>query len=290
MAKLSSSEKKKPDQIRKQSKSTVYPPLYQPFPTSQLPFSLGPDKSNLQNLYKRRPSPPEIQFRPSNPSSYGCQTSSSLVPRMSGSLTSHQSNTNNRSIFETVLIVDTASSETYLSSPQPRESPLILNNSDCSIEIVSVESLNSNGNYVAPSASNQLNTTLEGSTIKATINKKNISDFPINNEISSPISLGSSSPEISPLIVIEDDDVEDRLPPSLRRTSPPPSSCLSRSPPSLQLQRIPSPPPLVYAGQFVKSPLPKPNYQEHPRLSSRSQNLNYVEEVTNTKKTGIYFY
>lgn len=283
VARMSTSGKKKHDQTKKPSKTTTCPPLYQPIPADQIPFSLcPPDKSNL--LLSRRPSPPEIQFRPSNPSSYGCQTSSSLMSRSS---TSYQSNMSNRRVFETVLIVDTASSERYMSSPKPGDSPLILNNSDCSIEIVSVESLNSNKDYegyVIPSTSDQ-NTVLKGSNIREK-NMKNNSDLIKNNDISSP----SSSSDISPLIIIEDDDVEDSLPPSLQRTSPPPSSSRNRSPPSLQLQHFPCPPPppLVYAGG-IKSSQPTSSYRQHPRLFSGSQNLDFSGEIKNTTETGNYY-
>ncbi|KAG8332463.1 hypothetical protein J6590_022676 [Homalodisca vitripennis] len=219
--------------------------------------SSSPEKLPSENSVKR---PPEIQFRPSNPSSYGCQTSPVKPRRLVGSSTSPSLfNTNMiscNSPFETVLIVDTASTETYMNSPKRRDasydSPLIVNNSDCSIEIISVESLGSkeqiskfDKNFLVASPNqSSINAKKKSSVSRIGDNRHIQSCFTKGSNIS-PVSIGSSSTEE---IVVVDDDIEDNSsPPFLIRNSPPPKirnvSSPNRSPPSLK--PILSPPPLV---------------------------------------------
>uniref|UniRef100_A0A1B6H4Z9 PHD-type domain-containing protein n=1 Tax=Cuerna arida TaxID=1464854 RepID=A0A1B6H4Z9_9HEMI len=249
-----------------------------------LTTSSSPEKLPSENSVKR---PPEIQFRPSNPSSYGCQTSPVKPRRLVGpSASPSVFNTNMitcNSPFETVLIVDTASTDTYINSPKRRdasyESPLIVNNSDCSIEIISVESLGSkeqiskfDKNFLVASPSNQssMNVKKKSSVSRISDNRVIESCFTKGSNFS-PVSIGSSSTEE---IVVVDDDIEDNSsPPFLMRNSPPPKmrnvSSPNRSPPSLK--PILSPPPLV----------PCPKRTDNSSLPSCSfSNKNHIISTT----------
>lgn len=109
---------------------------------NQMPFTLSHDRYLNGNVYGTSENPVEMQFRPSNPLSYGCQT-----------------NPSNNTVFDQVFLVDSIPSGNCVLPPSPTVlPPLVISNSgDCSIEIVSVKSLSSTEyeQYVVPSCSNQ---------------------------------------------------------------------------------------------------------------------------------------
>jgi len=207
--------------------------------------SLMSDLALMPSLGKRRPSPTEIQFRPSNPSSYGCQTSPTIRgPMAAASSVYHTNVLDCQSPCETVLIVESSPSAQPFRSPKKTSKfgGLIRNNNDCSIQIVNVESLKCTSPYERSYYMSANSEVLNIGAMKDS--GRNNVDF----QRDSPCSDNSSLSDEIPVVVLDEDQDQDDNPPSLVRNSPPPQmrrsvSSPSRSPPSLQ--PILPPPPLT---------------------------------------------
>lgn len=230
--------------------------------------------SLLPGINRRRPSPPEIQFRPGNPSSYGCQTQY-RGPGPSSSLY----NANTSCSFETVLIVEEGSSLHKFKNPLKRmnqtslDPSLIVNNGDSSFKIISVDSLSS--------ADQAMEYQLAHPAFDQSSNSpKKIAAMRVNEEVSrendygrdtedSPLSLNSSLTE--DIIVIDEESEDQNISPLPMQNSPPKLYPRSRSPPSLRPALAP---PRLY--KVSKQP-------------SSSQKSNHLNELPTSNQSGKIF-
>lgn len=251
---------------------------------------LLPDGSLLPGINTRRPSPPEIQFRPGNPSSYGCQTQY-RGPGPSSSL--YGANT---SSFETVLIVEEGSSLHQLKNPLKRinqtslDPSLIVNNGDSSFKIISVDSLSSVDQAMEYQLAHPAFDQSCNSPTKAVAQR-------VNEEMSrengykwgtedSPLSLNSSSTE--DIIVIDEESEDQNIPSFLMQNSPPKLYPQSRSPPSLRPAL--APPHLMQ--RFTPQTNQRTVYNQPPCLynvskqASSSQKSNNLNGSTTSNQSG----
>lgn len=243
---------------------------------------LLPDSSLLSGINTIRPSPPEIQFRPGNPSSYGCQTQY-RGPGPSSTL--YGANTS--CSFETVLIVEDGTPLHKLKNPLKRmnqtslDPSLIVNNGDSSFKIISVDSLSS----VDQAMEYQLaHPAFDQSCNSPT---KTVPQTRVNEEMSrenvyrrgtedSPLSLNSSSTE--DIIVIDEESEDQNIPSFLMQNSLPKLYPQSRSPPCLRpalapphlLQRFN---PQTNQRTIFNQPPRLYNVSKQPSSSQKSNNL-----------------
>lgn len=242
---------------------------------------LLPDGSLMPGFNTRRPSPPEIQFRPGNPSSYGCQTQY----RGPGPSSSLYGTTNTSCSFETVLIVEEGSSIHKLKNPLKRISQtsldpsLIVNNGESSFKIISVDSLSS----VDQAMEYQLAHPAFDQSCNSPI--KTVPKTRVNEELSrenlyrrgtedSPLSLNSSSTE--DIIVIDEEPEDQNILSFPMLNSPPKLYPQISSPPSLRPAL--APPHLLQRFTPQRTVLDPPprlhNVSRQPSSSQKPNNLN----------------
>lgn len=242
-----------------------------------------PDGSLLPGINTRRPSPPEIQFRPGNPSSYGCQTQY-RGPGPSSSL--YGANTS--CSFETVLIVEEGSSLHKLKNPLKHinqtslDPSLIVNNGDSSFKIISVDSLSSVEQAMEyqlahpafDQSGNSPTKAVPQTRVNEEMSRENVYKWGTED---SPLSLNSSSTE--DIIVIDEESEDQNIPSFLIQNSPPKLYPQSRSPPSLRpalapphlLQRFT---PQTNQRTVFNQPPCLYNVSKQPSSSQKSNNLN----------------